>query len=301
MDQLETWFHERFQEVHDRVTALPHADDFVHFCSQRRLRTFVLSTVREEAFAIQARLLGFEGRFERLYLGVWDKRQRIAELVAENNLRPEETLFIGDMRHDVETAKHGGVRSCAVLTGYNRHAQLKESEPDLIVEHLGELRVHLESSQMAMPASNGRHRGKAYPIPTVGALIFDDQDRALLVRTQKWSDLWGIPGGKIKWGEASEAALRRELLEETGLSVNDIRFVMVQDCARSKEFYRDEHFLLLNYTCRVVGDAAVRLNEEAQAFQWLRLEEARALPLNQPTLRLIETVAAPPPPLQESL
>jgi phosphoglycolate phosphatase len=48
------------------------------------------------------------------------------------------------MQHDVETAKHGGVHSCAVLTGYNGLEQLRASEPDVIVEHLGELRQILE-------------------------------------------------------------------------------------------------------------------------------------------------------------
>ncbi len=45
------------------------------------------------------------------------------------------------MEHDIETAKHGGVHSCAVLTGYNTLEQLRAAKPDLIVEHLGELRA----------------------------------------------------------------------------------------------------------------------------------------------------------------
>ncbi len=40
----------------------------------------------------------------------------------------------------------------------------------------------------------------------------------MMVRTHKWSNKWGIPGGKIKWGETSEAALRREIKEETNLN-----------------------------------------------------------------------------------
>jgi ADP-ribose pyrophosphatase YjhB (NUDIX family) len=121
----------------------------------------------------------------------------------------------------------------------------------------------------------------------VGALIYNALGQMLLVRTHKWSDLWGIPGGKIKWGEPSETALRRELKEETDLEVEQIEFVMVQDCIHSKEFYRDAHFILLNYTCQCVGAAAVKLNDEARDFRWVSLEQALKMPVNEPTHKLL--------------
>ncbi len=129
-----------------------------------------------------------------------------------------------------------------------------------------------------------------FPIPTVGGLISDDAGRVLLMRTNKWSNLWGIPGGKIEWGETSLDALRREVMEETGLSIADIEFVCVQDAVHPPEFYKDAHFLLLNYTCRAPGIQTVRLNSEAQEFRWLTLEEAFQLPLNTPTRILLEQV-----------
>jgi ADP-ribose pyrophosphatase YjhB (NUDIX family) len=136
------------------------------------------------------------------------------------------------------------------------------------------------------PGEETRH-----PVVTVGGLIFDDSGRVLMIRTHKWSNLWGIPGGKTKWGEASEDALRREILEETALEVCDIQFVLVQDCIHSKEFYRDAHFVLLNYTCRVSGPAAVRLNDEAREFRWVQIPDAQQLPLNHPTRVLLAAVA----------
>ncbi|MEI9864015.1 MAG: NUDIX domain-containing protein [Limisphaerales bacterium] len=126
--------------------------------------------------------------------------------------------------------------------------------------------------------------------PPVGGLIFNAQGEVLMVRTHKWSNKWGIPGGKIKFGETSEAALRREIKEETNLKVTDIQFVLVQDCIHSKEFYRDAHFVLLNYTCRATGKPDVKLNHEAQEFQWVTLTGAKKLKLNKPTKVLIEAV-----------
>ena len=84
--------------------------------------------------------------------------------------------------------------------------------------------------------------------------------------------------------------MKRELKEETGLDVTDLKLELVQDCIGSEEFYRDAHFLLLNYTCRSVGDADVILNEEAQAFEWMEPRAALKLDLNRPTKILLEAV-----------
>ena len=156
LSRLEEWFHERFREVRDQVTPLPHAKTFLDFCRARRLKTFILSTVNEEAFAAQAKQIGFDVYFDGLYLGVRDKRRRIGAVLQDNDLRPEQTVFIGDMRHDIDAAKSGGVHSCAVLTGYNRRDQLMAAEPDVLVERLDEFQAQLEASDLEMPQAEPR-------------------------------------------------------------------------------------------------------------------------------------------------
>ena len=291
LPQLEGWFHSRFRQVQGSVCELPHARDFLEFCRASKLRMFVLSTVHRDHFAVQSAATGFGPYLEKLYVSVMDKRQKIHELLEENGLVPEETLFIGDMQHDIETARHGGIHSCAVLTGYNTLEQLRVAEPDLIVEHLRELRQVLEQNQFHLKPQSKRFEASHPPIATVGALIYNAAGEVLMVRTHKWSNLWGIPGGKIKWGETAVAALRREIEEETGLAVTDIEFVLVQDCIHSKEFYRDAHFVLLNYTCRCAGQPVVKLNDEAREFRWVTGAQALELPLNQPTRKLLLTAA----------
>jgi phosphoglycolate phosphatase len=292
--QLEEWFHGRFRQVQSSVVCLPHAREFLAFCRERGLRTFVLSSVHDMHYSVQETATGLGQFLDRPYVGVIDKREKIHDILRENQLLPEETVFIGDMQHDVETARHGGIASCAVLTGYNSLEQLRMVEPDVIVEHLGELRQILDRNGMTLKPILAVATAEPPPIATVGALILDGRGHVLMIRTHKWSDLWGIPGGKIKTGESSEAALRREILEETGLVVEDVRFVLVQDCIHSKEFYRPAHFVLLNYTARCAGQPQVRLNEEAQEFRWVTLEQAFRLPLNTPTRILLEAVRTLP-------
>jgi phosphoglycolate phosphatase len=295
LPQLEEWFHSRFRQVQDSVCALPYAREFLEFCRARHLRTFLLSTVHRDHFAVQSATTGFGPYLDKPYLNVWDKRQQIHVILQENQLQPDETLFIGDMQHDIETARHGGIHSCAVLTGYNTLEQLRAASPDLIVEHLGELREVLEQNDLHLKPPAKAFEESHPPIVTVGGLVFNPAGEVLMIRTHKWSNLWGIPGGKIKWGEPSVEALRREIREETGLAVNDIRFVLVQDCIHSKEFYREAHFVLLNYTCRCGGEPAVKLNDEGREFRWLTMERALELPLNQPTRKLLLAVAVAKP------
>jgi phosphoglycolate phosphatase len=287
LPQLESWFHSEFRQSQDSVCELPHAREFLEFCRERKLRTFLLSTVHEEHFAAQEAVSGFAKYLEKPYVGVWDKRKKIHDILEENNLKPEETLFIGDMQHDIETAHHGGIHSCAVLTGYNTLAQLRAAKPELIVEHLGELRQILAQNDLNLKTVARNFEEAHPPISTVGGLISNAAGEVLMVRTHKWSDLWGIPGGKIKWGEPSEDALRREIKEETNLDIENIEFILVQDCIHSKEFYRDAHFILLNYTCHCAGEPHVRLNDEAREFRWVAVEDALRMEINQPTRNLL--------------
>ncbi len=127
-----------------------------------------------------------------------------------------------------------------------------------------------------------------FPIPTVGALIFNRGD-IFLVQTHKWKNSFGIPGGKIKKGETMIEALRRETLEETGMRLKKIRWAMVQDCINSKEFHHPrQHFLLMNFFAESFS-RKFKLNDEAEKGIWIKPREALKLKLNRPTRILLET------------
>lgn len=64
---------------------------------------------------------------------------------------------------------------------------------------------------------------------TAGAVVRDERGRVLLLRhvLRKGSG-WGVPGGFLKSGEQPEEAIRRELLEETGLELDSVELAFVR-------------------------------------------------------------------------
>ena len=280
LERLQQLYLEHFTHAHEDIALLPHAREFIQFAAATGRRLVVLSSAPLPHVTAQAEALGLRDAFEVMRCGVIDKRTEIHGLLAELDMAAAETAFIGDMRHDIEAGQAAGVVAIATCTGYESAETLMTAAPDMLVPDLSRLPALLG------PLSGG---DGAYPVATVGALILNHRGEMLLIRTHKWSHRWGIPGGKIKRGETCEAALVREIAEETALTLQDIEFVMVQDCIEPVEFQRSAHFLLLNYLARCAdAEPQVMLNEEAQAFQWLPLAEALLMDLNIPTRVLIE-------------
>jgi ADP-ribose pyrophosphatase YjhB (NUDIX family) len=140
---------------------------------------------------------------------------------------------------------------------------------------------------VSLPPGALRQPGRGYPLVTVGALVVGPSGRLLLIRTHKWRDRWGVPGGKVDLGETLLAAVHREVREETGLELGAVVWAPVHEAVDHPQFHRPAHFVLLNFVARSIGEA-VTLNDEAQAHAWLTADEALLLDLNHPTRALVE-------------
>ena len=111
----------------------------------------------------------------------------------------------------------------------------------------------------------------------------------LLVRSHKWGDRFTIAGGHVEVGETLEHALRREIKEEVGLEIKDVRFLMTQEAIFSREFWEKKHFIFFDYACRCRNDQVRVDGKEIQSFEWVRPEEALTMKLDSFTARMVRS------------
>jgi 8-oxo-dGTP diphosphatase len=114
-----------------------------------------------------------------------------------------------------------------------------------------------------------------YHVPA-GAIIFNAQGQLLLCEhTYRRQYPWGLPGGDIKFGEEPAEAVRRELWEETGLSVQATRLVLVEG---SKEIRK----VTLTYLCSGVSGTFIP-SDEVSAIRYFDIGALPELTREQQT------------------
>jgi 8-oxo-dGTP diphosphatase len=105
-------------------------------------------------------------------------------------------------------------------------------------------------------------------MPTLGvfAAIFDDRGRILCVRMNYATRAWTTPGGHVEPGESPFAALKREVLEESGLDVVEDGLIGVY-CKPLKDD------LVLFLRTRVLGRSQWEPNDEISEMGYFARDE----------------------------
>jgi ADP-ribose pyrophosphatase YjhB (NUDIX family) len=127
------------------------------------------------------------------------------------------------------------------------------------------------------------------PLVGVGALIFR-RDRILMAQRGKdpLKGWWSLPGGALELGESLQDAVCREVLEETGLVVEPVKFFEVfERIMRDETGAPEYHYVLIDYVCRVTGGKLFP-GDDVAAVEWVRRRDLPALQITEGTLAVIE-------------
>jgi 8-oxo-dGTP diphosphatase len=100
---------------------------------------------------------------------------------------------------------------------------------------------------------------------TAGAIITDGHGRVLLLKHRfRPGSGWGLPGGFIEKGEQPEDALRRELREEIGLEVAELKLFTVRTFKTPKQV----EIVFMGQAMQAMGSLD-ELSVEIKEARWL--------------------------------
>lgn len=91
-------------------------------------------------------------------------------------------------------------------------------------------------------------------------------------RVAMWHHAWEFPGGKINRGEDPSEALRREIREETGLTIAHTELIGVHTHHWRLPDHVQQTFLLV-FRCRTKSGNVRLLQEENDQYRWVTLKE----------------------------
>lgn len=114
------------------------------------------------------------------------------------------------------------------------------------------------------------------PLMQCGAtvVVFDAEQRVLMLRRTD-NKAWCFPGGSIELGERVEEAARREVLEEAGIHVGELRLLNVFS---GKELYYkyphgDEVYNVDVVYCTSQYQGSIEINDESSEYSFFAIWE----------------------------
>ena len=111
------------------------------------------------------------------------------------------------------------------------------------------------------------------------ALILHDGKLLLNRCVSRLGVYYALPGGGQHDGELLTEAVRREVMEETGLTVEPMRLSAIfESVTENRDGYLNAHKMYFVFLCRYLSDVPGKVPSEKDTYQtgseWLTIEEA---------------------------
>lgn len=123
------------------------------------------------------------------------------------------------------------------------------------------------------------------PIVAVGAVVVDSGGRVLLVKRgqEPAAGTWSLPGGRVEPGESFEAAVVRELREETGLGARVVASLGCETVTSGGLIYAIHEHLLVP-----VDDSPPHAGDDAADVRWASRQDLISLAVTVEVVTVLE-------------
>lgn len=114
-----------------------------------------------------------------------------------------------------------------------------------------------------------------------------EHDGKILVCRGIGDKVWEFPGGRLHAGEAPVDGLVREIKEELGIVITNVKPFLV---VPSFHYKSNVHQVYIAYTCTYDGSPLVIDRVEVEEFKWLSKEELKILPMFEDGKEVVEAL-----------
>ena len=135
---IDEWFDKEINLI-NKSKLFPETKEVLDFLKQRKIKMIILSSYLQGSIEREIKDNDLQNFFLDINGGVHDKTEVVSEIMRKNNFKPIETIYVGDMAHDIDTGKKAGIITVIVSCGYQSKEKLLEKNPDFLIENLGEL------------------------------------------------------------------------------------------------------------------------------------------------------------------
>ena len=106
----------------------------------------------------------------------------------------------------------------------------------------------------------------SFSYPCVLCVVVNENNEIALIQQNNVSDYWVGVAGYVKQGETIEHCAKREVEEETGLQITEVKYI--------KSYYRKQNdLLMLGFVCKA-ETVSFKLSPEVDQAQWFPADEA---------------------------
>jgi phosphoglycolate phosphatase len=112
----------------------PGAKEALQKFSSHGINMTLFTAMSSGRLAVEIKHFGIGHFFQNPGKDIRDKVREIGPFVKKHNFSPADTIYIGDMVHDIHAAKAAGLKVIAATWGYDGRQKLEIEKPDFVAD-----------------------------------------------------------------------------------------------------------------------------------------------------------------------